>query len=133
MSKLTKFELDELEFKNQEYNRIMDIAEGGGLPECPNYVAHPQSVWFNEHWRPAIEQLKAENLELKNTLNSVKNCEVGDFVVYHPKKDPDADNVFDTFKKLKSELEAAKHEIIDLQSEIKELNDAYHSENRGKF
>lgn len=31
------------------------------LPECPRYVAHPQSVWFNEHWRPIIERLKAEN------------------------------------------------------------------------
>lgn len=61
MSKLTKFELDELEFKNQEYNRVLDAAEDNGLPECPNYMAHPQSVWFNEHWRPVIEQLKAEN------------------------------------------------------------------------
>lgn len=35
------------------------------LPECPYYVAHPQAVWFNEHWRPVIERLKVENSDLK--------------------------------------------------------------------
>lgn len=30
------------------------------LPEIDCNVAHPQAVWFNEHWRPVIEQLKAE-------------------------------------------------------------------------
>ena len=34
------------------------------LPECPSYVAHPQSVWFHCHWRPIIEELKAENEKL---------------------------------------------------------------------
>ena len=38
------------------------------LPECPSYVAHPQSVWFRCHWRPIIDELKAE-LDFMN-----KNC-----------------------------------------------------------
>lgn len=41
------------------------------LPECPRYVAHPQSVWFNEHWRPIIEKLKAENAELKEKYENI--------------------------------------------------------------
>ncbi len=39
------------------------------LPECPYYVAHPQAVWFNEHWRPVIEQLKAEKEKLKSLFS----------------------------------------------------------------
>ncbi len=29
------------------------------LPDCPKYVAHPQSVWFEEHWRPIFDKLQA--------------------------------------------------------------------------
>jgi hypothetical protein len=32
------------------------------IPECPNYIAHPQSVWFHEHWLPII---KNQNEEIK--------------------------------------------------------------------
>lgn len=38
------------------------------IPKCPRYVAHPQAVWFEEHWRPIIEKLKAENANLKQAL-----------------------------------------------------------------
>lgn len=34
------------------------------IPKCPNYVAHPQAVWFEEHWLPIIEKLKVEKEEL---------------------------------------------------------------------
>jgi ABC-type glutathione transport system ATPase component len=35
------------------------------LPEIYEGCAHPQSVWFEEHWRPLFEQLQKENEELK--------------------------------------------------------------------
>jgi hypothetical protein len=35
------------------------------LPEIQNYVAHPQSVWFETHWRPLFEVIQKENAELK--------------------------------------------------------------------
>lgn len=28
------------------------------LLQCPSYVAHPQSVWFETHWRPAFEAMR---------------------------------------------------------------------------
>jgi hypothetical protein len=34
-------------------------AQAGEIPECPKYVAHPQAVWFYEHWRPIIDQCAA--------------------------------------------------------------------------
>lgn len=65
-----------------------------GLPRCPDYVAHPQSVWFNEHWRPILDardeevkrlneytipgyeqivaELKAENKRLREALEEIK-------------------------------------------------------------
>lgn len=30
------------------------------LPDCPNYIAHPQSVWFENHWRPTFVELEAK-------------------------------------------------------------------------
>lgn len=38
------------------------------IPECPSYVAHPQSVWFYFHWRPIIDALSRESAELKRKL-----------------------------------------------------------------
>jgi hypothetical protein len=29
------------------------------LPEIGRHVAHPQSVWFETHWRPVFDQMKA--------------------------------------------------------------------------
>lgn len=49
---------------------VMSKSIEAKLPECPYYVAHPQAVWFNEHWRPVIEQLKAEIEQLKNDLTA---------------------------------------------------------------
>lgn len=35
------------------------------LPAIPNYVAHPQSVWFDEHWRPVVMRLATELEQVK--------------------------------------------------------------------
>lgn len=35
------------------------------VPECPRYMAHPQAVWFEIHWRPIIDKLRAELAEAK--------------------------------------------------------------------
>ena len=51
------------------------------LPEIDRNVAHPQAVWFNEHWRPVIEQLKADlqitrhKIETLLTLNMRQDAE----------------------------------------------------------
>jgi len=31
------------------------------LPKIPNSTAHPQSVWFEIHWRPKFFELREEN------------------------------------------------------------------------
>jgi len=28
------------------------------LPNCPSYMAHPQAVWFEIHWKPEFENLQ---------------------------------------------------------------------------
>lgn len=65
------------------------------LPECPNYMAHPQAVWFNEHWRLIIIKLHAdldvaiaerdkwrkmaeELFDLLNTHRNSNYCELAD-------------------------------------------------------
>ena len=42
------------------------------LPECPDYMAHPQSVWFECHWRPKFTDLQEQYDELRE-LNR-KQC-----------------------------------------------------------
>lgn len=41
------------------------LKSSGELPECPSYVAHPQAVWFECHWRPMIAARDAEIAKLK--------------------------------------------------------------------
>lgn len=36
------------------------------LPEIYKSCAHPQSVWFNEHWRPIFKQMKLAKDEAEN-------------------------------------------------------------------
>jgi len=56
-----------------------------------------------------IEKLRAENADLKKTLDSVNNCKVGDVVIYHPTKiEPDEQLVLEEFNKLSSKLRAEK-------------------------
>ena len=53
---------------NQEriYDAIMN------LPKIDNHIAHPQSVWFEEHWRPLFEKLEKENSKLKRIIELQK-------------------------------------------------------------
>lgn len=43
------------------------------LPECPNYAAHPQAVWFEEHWRPIIRTLLKINAEMAEYLRCIRD------------------------------------------------------------
>ncbi len=38
------------------------------LPEIYQSCAHPQSVWFEEHWRPIFDSLVKENEELEREV-----------------------------------------------------------------
>ncbi len=64
--------------KAQEY---FVQAAGYELPEIFESCAHPQSVWFEEHWRPIIEKqsatigaLKAENQSWKQLHENNEAC-----------------------------------------------------------
>ena len=91
------------------------LISGGGNLGFIKLVSLNDYEYLKKEKDAAVEQLKAENLDLKKTLNSVKNCQVGDFIVYHPTKDPDADNVFDTIAQLKSKLGKAKEALEHIQ------------------
>jgi hypothetical protein len=54
-----------------------------------------------------LEKLEKENAELRGLIDKIDNCQIGDFVVYHPTVDPDATNIFDTMNDLKSKLDKA--------------------------
>lgn len=73
-----------------------------GIPRCPDYIAHPQSVWFEEHWRPLfdardeevkrleryksmwhelrhlIDRLEVENKLKTEALEKIANCDDAD-------------------------------------------------------
>lgn len=58
------------------------------LPECPAYVSHPQSVWFEEHWRPLLQAKDAEIELVRNAYNMEKQellnkCESAEFHADH--------------------------------------------------
>ncbi len=42
------------------------------LPQCPSYVAHPQAVWFETHWRPKFIALEAEIEHLQSVVSKQK-------------------------------------------------------------
>lgn len=42
------------------------------LPEIYEGCAHPQAVWFEEHWRPIFEKLKFDNERLWVSFNYYK-------------------------------------------------------------
>ncbi len=47
------------------------------IPKCPDYIAHPQSVWFEEHWRPLIEKEREINRELSELVDGHnEECEM---------------------------------------------------------
>lgn len=54
------------------------------------------------------EKLMAENEEFKKLLEKVRNCKVGDLVLYHPTDDVDSHYVFEAMNKLKAENENLK-------------------------
>lgn len=57
------------------------------------------------------EKLMAENEEFKKLLEKVRNCKVGDLVLYHPTDDVDSHYVFETMNKLKDENEKLKSDL----------------------
>lgn len=73
------------------------------LPECPNYVAHPQAVWFNEHWRPIFE---ARDEEIK----ALNQCQE------HNRK------AWKENKRLREELEDARDALVNAYDDIAHCN-----------
>lgn len=55
--------------------------------------------FYRKGYESVLERIK----ELEDLLLKVKNCTAGYFVIYHPIKHPDTDNVFDTINKLQQE------------------------------
>jgi len=55
---------------------IANLLEGAGekLPEIYPSCAHPQSVWFDIHWRPRFEQSQAEIQALKTELEAAREA-----------------------------------------------------------
>jgi len=45
------------------------------IPNIPNYVAHPQSVWFECHWRPIFDKYEKHIEELKIEIERLKEYE----------------------------------------------------------
>lgn len=43
------------------------------IPEIYKGCSHPQSVWFDEHWRPILDALAAE---VESTQSRIKDLEV---------------------------------------------------------
>lgn len=78
------------------------------IPECPYYVAHPQAVWFNEHWRPLLAAKDAE----------IKKWEVLSFAYLEQRHQAtvDLNRLRVEIKDLRSEL-AEKDKVIEFYSE----------------
>lgn len=85
------------------------------LPECPNYVAHPQSVWFEEHWRPALAAKNAEIERLKEIISYLPK------VPTQPYEKELAKRVLDLQNEL-AEKDAVLDELADLMEEVRSGN-----------
>jgi hypothetical protein len=57
------------------------MSEIKDFPKCPNYMTHPQSVWFEEHWLPRIIALQAEVMQLREKNLALKEL-VSDCLAY---------------------------------------------------
>lgn len=82
------------------------------IPECPNYVAHPQSVWFEIHWRPIIDALKQENEAL-----------IKERTAYRTLKSLMADNA--EVCELHDDIEALEAKLSEAQRIEKEAREMY--------
>lgn len=71
------------------------------------------------------EKLMAENEEFKKLLEKVRNCKVGDLVLYHPTDDVDSHYVFETMNKLKDENEKLKSDLKITVDALKYIRDYY--------
>jgi hypothetical protein len=93
-----EFETDQTfdQIINEETSRMLF----GGDPFWKKEYVH-----VIEHSAYAAAAVKIADLE--KLLADIKSCKVGEFVVYHPTIDPDADVVFERFKVLESCLEVA--------------------------
>lgn len=67
------------------------------LPECPDYIAHPQSVWFETYWRPILEArergLKWHRDELSRTYHKMDAEWVKLLEIDHDKWKAEADRL----------------------------------------
>jgi chromosome segregation ATPase len=85
------------------------------IPECPHYIAHPQSVWFNEHWRPIIAKLESELAEAKAENNQLV-YELDKSRSDHMKAYDDLDDVNIKLNELIEKLHAENNQLKSLMS-----------------
>lgn len=106
----------ELTFDNRASNPVVKVISKEA------FILYNEVVKVIEY--RAVEQLKAENEDLKNTLNGIKNCKAVNFVVYHPVKNPDADNIFETINKLREQVNDYEQALKFYSNETTYLNDS---------
>ena len=97
----SEYERERLETENLELSRKVEVLcemNDEARANCS------REAFAKDALKEQIKKLESENEDLKNTLNGVKNCKAGDFVVYHPVKNPDADNIFETINKLREQV-----------------------------
>jgi hypothetical protein len=65
---------DQLQVERDMWKRKYS-KEAAFLPECPKYVAHPQAVWFHEHWRPIFIHLQAELQKVREENERIREVD----------------------------------------------------------
>ena len=65
-----------------------------------------------------LAKLRVELEESRKLYANIQNCKVGGFVIYHPVKEADADNVFETVNELNRKLQAAEAELVNVKAEL---------------
>lgn len=94
------------------------------IPECPRYVADPQAVWFEEHWRPIIISQQFEIIKLKTELAlaiDLINAVKGDLEFFHycNRKYIEAGKDYQSIDKIGTPIRAASERITKTLSKIK--------------
>ena len=90
------------------------------IPNIPFYVAHPQSVWFEEHWRPIIEKLQAENERLKEVISYLPKVPTQPYEKEMAQKiiELEAENT-----KLRNAVDLCDKQIRELEKDKKDFSD----------
>ena len=89
------------------------------LPEIYKECAHPQSVWFEEHWRPVFNQLQSENQRLKEENEKYK-LEAAFWPQYYNPANTSFKSMIDAFVTLPKDKQ---DKLINLAKTLKEMSE----------